>query len=103
MLLWHVPSLFYLPTYRQVPVVFFPGFALSVVAGAVVFTWLFNSSRGSVLAVALWHGTFNFVSASKASAGAVSAVVSVLVIVWAMLLVWLLGAAHLSRAEKQVR
>ena len=40
---------------------------IGVLAGAIVLTWLYNSSGGSVLAVVLWHASFNFVSASPTS------------------------------------
>jgi hypothetical protein len=30
------------------------GFLLGLLAGAIVFTWLYNSTDGSILMVALW-------------------------------------------------
>jgi hypothetical protein len=37
-----------------------------------------------VLAAALWHASFNFVTASPAAAGFTAAVTSMLVVVWAV-------------------
>lgn len=95
--LWHVPAFFYL---------FDPGiaigWAIGLFAGAIVFTWLFNSSGGSILIVALWHGCFNFMSSSDAGGGMLAAVVSTLVMVWAVLVIVLFKPAALSRAGKVV-
>ena len=44
-------------------------------------------SGGSVIAAALWHASFNFVTASPNAAGIVAAVTSSLVIAWALVIV----------------
>jgi uncharacterized protein len=81
---WHVPAFFYLPSYAAIGLSIVPGFFFGLFAGAVVLTWLYNRSRGSVLAAALWHASFNFVTASPAAAGFTAAVTSMLVVVWAV-------------------
>lgn len=101
-ILWHLPAFFYLPTYTQLGLANFPGFALGVLAGAILFTWLYNSTRGSILMVALWHGGFNFVSAPPGLPVAMSVTMSVLVMVWAVFVVLLVKPAALSTAGKQV-
>jgi membrane protease YdiL (CAAX protease family) len=73
-----------------------PGFFLGILAGAIVLTWLYNGSGGSILAVALWHASFNFVSASPQASGPVAAVTSTLVMVWAAVLLWRCDPATLT-------
>jgi len=77
--LWHLPQYFYL---------FDPaiaiGWLIGLFAGAIVFTWLLNSSNGSILIVAIWHGCFNFMTASNAGNGILAAVVSTVFMVWAV-------------------
>ena len=85
---WHVPAFFYLPSYAAFGLRVIPGFVVGIVAGAIVLTWLFNSSGGSVLAVILWHASFNWVTASPTASGLPAAIVSVLVIVWAVVVLW---------------
>lgn len=68
----------------------------------LLLTWLYNSSHGSVLAVVLWHASFNFVSASPNAGGFVAAVTSTLVMVWAVVIVWRYRAATLAAAPKHV-
>jgi len=101
--LWHVPAFFYLPSYAQLGVVVLPGFVLGVISGAIVLTWLYNSTRGSILMLILWHGIWNFLTAPPVSGGTAAAVTSTLVMVWAVLIVIVFKPTRLSRAAKQVR
>ncbi len=53
--------------------------------------------------VILFHGTFNFTTACTAcKAGLISAIISTLVMVWAVAVVVLFKPTNLSRAEKHV-
>jgi CAAX protease family protein len=81
---WHAPAFFYVPSFMALGVKVIPGFFLGILAGAIVLTWLYNSSGGSVLAVILWHASFNYVTASPNAAGLAAAVVSTGVIVFAI-------------------
>jgi membrane protease YdiL (CAAX protease family) len=89
--LWHLPQFFYLfePSIAI-------GWAIGLFAGAIVFTWLLNSTKGSILVVAVWHGCFNYVTASSAGNGVLAAVVSTIVMVWAVLVVLLYKPGNLS-------
>lgn len=96
-ILWHLPAFFYLPNYMSFGVML-PGFAIGVAAGSIVYTWLYNLTGGSILAAVLFHGSFNFVTASAAGAGVVAAVASTLIMVWAVLILigWRAGRWSLS-------
>jgi membrane protease YdiL (CAAX protease family) len=100
---WHLPAFFYVPSYVALGLRVLPAFFLGILAGAIVLTWLYNSSHGSVLAVVLWHASFNFVSASPNAGGFVAAVTSTLVMVWAVVIVWRYRAATLAATPKHVR
>jgi uncharacterized protein len=52
---WHLPLLLSDPTGQRPPLQFF----VWVVAQSVVFTWVYNGTRGSVLLVILMHGSAN--------------------------------------------
>jgi membrane protease YdiL (CAAX protease family) len=95
--LWHLPQFFYL---------FDPaiaiGWVIGLFAGAIVFTWLFNSSSGSILIVAIWHGCFNFITASNAGNGILAAVVSTVVMVWAVVVIVLFKPKDLSKQERDI-
>ena len=96
--LWHLPAFFYLYN----PAIAVP-FLLGLFAGAITLTWLYNSAAGSILIVAVWHGLFNYTTGcTECKAGVVSAILSTVVMVWAVLVVIIFRPANLSRAKKQV-
>jgi membrane protease YdiL (CAAX protease family) len=96
--LWHLPLFFYL--YDATIIV---GFLLGLLAGAIIFTWLYNSTGGSVLLVAVWHAAFNFVTGCLAcKTGVAAAVVSTVVMVWVVVIVVWFKPTGLSWQHKQV-
>jgi uncharacterized protein len=100
---WHLPAFFYLPSYAGMGLAIIPGFFLGILAGAIVLTWLYNSSGGSVLAAALWHGSFNFVTASPSAGGLTAAVTSTLVMVWAAIIAWRSDWSTLAKRRTAAR
>lgn len=93
--LWHLPMFFVVATYRAFGVGDYVGLVIGLSCGAIVLTWLYNRSGGSILLVALWHGLFNLVSGTQAATGVIAAVVSTLIMAQALLLVGLdLRARH---------
>jgi membrane protease YdiL (CAAX protease family) len=99
---WHVPAFFYLDTYVNLGLAVFPMFALGVLTGGIVLTWLYNTTGGSVLMVAIWHGVFDFLSASKASDGYIAALMSAVIMIWAVVIVIVYKPANLSRQQKHI-
>jgi len=96
--LWHLPLFFYSYDFFIVP-----GLLIGLLAGAVVFTWLYNSTGGNILLVAVWHGAFNFTTGCIAcKTGIAAAILSVLVVVWAVVAVSWCKPATLSCVDKQV-
>lgn len=88
-IIWHIPAFFYLPTYMKLGLGVLPFFAIGIVSGSVIYTWLFNNTKGSVFMVILFHGVFNFITASKAGEGIIAAVISTLIIISAVVLILL--------------
>lgn len=84
---WHLPTLFYLPSYVQHGLAALPGLVIGVTLGSIVLAWLVTGSGGSVLLAIVWHGVFNFVTAAPASDQAITAFVTTAVLVWAMIVV----------------
>lgn len=60
--LWHVPLFLTEQAPTQLDTSHIIGWILSLAAGSVVLTWLFNSSRGGLLGIVLFHTMFNLVS-----------------------------------------
>jgi membrane protease YdiL (CAAX protease family) len=84
---WHIPAFFITETYRQMPLAFIPLFVVSLTCGSVVLTWLYNRGRSSILLVAVWHGTYNWLSGSVGARGALAAIETTVVMVLAAILV----------------
>ncbi|MBC7250609.1 MAG: CPBP family intramembrane metalloprotease [Anaerolineae bacterium] len=94
--LWHLPIFFWAdnPMSKYPFVLWF----ISTVANAFVYTWLYNSTRGSVLAVALYHVLNNTYGVLIGSGSvAASCIVNVAV---AVILIGVFGQANLSRSER---
>jgi ABC-type sugar transport system permease subunit len=79
-----------------------PMLVISVVAAAIMFTWIYNSTRGSLLMVVLFHALFDMLSVSKAGGASAPAVMSAVVWILAVIVVIVFKPANLSRLDKQV-
>jgi hypothetical protein len=75
------------------------GFILGLFAGAIWMTFLFNYTHGSLLAVSLWHFTFNFVSMIGTEA-IVAGTMSTIIILVAIFIVIKYGKSNLSPFTK---
>ena len=80
--LWHLPQFFYLLDPSMAA-----GWLIGLFAGAVILTWLYNSSPDNILPVAIWHGCFNFMTASTAEVGLLPVALSAIVITWAVVVI----------------
>ncbi len=96
--IWHLPLFFYVYSFSILP-----GFLSGLLAGAIMLTWLYNSTGGSILMVALWHGAFNFTTACRSCKTSVTtAMMSVAVMIWALLLAIHYLQPKPRRVEKEV-
>jgi membrane protease YdiL (CAAX protease family) len=84
---WHLPQFLVIATYRDFAPFQYVGMFLGLACGAVVLTWLYNRSGGSILLVAIWHGLYNFVGATQAATGILAAVVSTLIMIQGVALI----------------
>ena len=84
---WHLPQFFVIATYRDSSPVQYVGMFVGLTCGAVILTWLYNRSGGSILLVAVWHGLYNLVSGTQAATGMLAAVVSTLVMIQGVVLI----------------
>lgn len=87
---WHLPLFAYRPGYAAMGLAGVAGWFFSIVAGAVLFTWLFNGSRGSLLACALFHGLTDVVFLCDYGSDNMMQYIGMLVTLWglAVLLIW---------------
>jgi uncharacterized protein len=100
---WHLPAFSFREGYVGLGAIGTVGFALGLAAGAIVLTALYNASRGSILAVALWHGSWNWIATSDGLQGAWVATMTTIIMVVALALLWQWGFRDLSpRARPEI-
>jgi len=71
------------------------GWYVSILLGAVIFTWLYNSARGSILIAAIFHGTADIVFTSP-SPGDLATIIGVLMTLWGIAIFFVCKPAALS-------
>jgi membrane protease YdiL (CAAX protease family) len=94
---WHIPSFFYRYDLQGVAYV---AFLLGLFSGTVWLTFLFNYTKGSILAVSLWHLTFNFVSMIGKDEIVLSTMMSIMVMLMATFVLMKYKLQNLSPYRK---
>ena len=75
---------------------------IGLMFGSVLLTWLYNSTKGSILMTAIWHGTFNlFTAAVGQAADSTAAIISMFVMIIVVMIVTIFKPANLSNTERQ--
>lgn len=101
--LWHLPAFFYKPTYVAMGLLAgIPLLLLSVAAASIIFTWLYNSTQGSLLMVVLFHAFYDLLLLSEASSLITVNLLNATPMIWAVLVLVIYKPANLSRSGKQV-
>jgi deazaflavin-dependent oxidoreductase (nitroreductase family) len=97
---WHVPSFWVIETYRNMGLAIIPMMGFGILSGAIVLTWLYIGSGGSIWIIALWHVALNFGSATIAGRGMAGIVVYNAMLLWAIVVVigWLLATEPKNRS-----
>ncbi len=98
---WHIPAFFYRPNYSHMGAAEIAGFFLSLLTGCIVLTWLYNSTGGSILLVALFHAMVEIVFISDNITPEIAAWEGMLFTVAAILIVLIARPVHLSRQFRQ--
>ncbi|HET9824300.1 MAG TPA: CPBP family intramembrane glutamic endopeptidase [Chitinophagaceae bacterium] len=95
---WHVPSFWYRYDLNLPSML---GLAMGIWAGSVWITFIYNFTRGSLLAVGVWHFTWDVVS-MIGKQGMIAAIMSIVIMILAVVVVIRYGTANLSPHPKVV-
>ena len=97
--LWHLPLFWSVPGYIGLNFLEIIMWYSRILAGSVVVTWLYNSTRGSILIAALFHASVSV--AFKSPQGETTMIIlHILLAIWALISVIIGGTADISRAGK---
>ena len=99
--IWHLPLFWFIPGYMKMGLGDFMGLSLSFFLGAVIFTWLYNSTKGSILIAAIFHGASD-IAFTTPSPGNLDVVIGILMTVLGIIILLTFKPATLSRSGKQV-
>lgn len=98
---WHLPLFLFIPGYMKMGLGDFMGLGLSFFLGAVIFTWLYNSTKGSILIAAIFHGASD-IAFTTPSPGQLDVVAGILMTVLGTVVLLTHSPAALSRSGKQI-
>jgi uncharacterized protein len=94
--LWHLPVFWCVDGFMKMGLGGAIGWYFSLFLGAVLMTWLYNSTQGSILILAVFHGTVNIVFNSPVS-GDFAMVMGMLMTLWGIAMLFLSRPAKASR------
>jgi uncharacterized protein len=98
---WHLPLFTFSEGLSRLGMGGTAGWLMSIVTGSILMTWFFNSSRGSVLAVAIFHGVLDIFMTSPVVPHIATAMGAVLTI-GTVALIPLFGPSHLARRRRTI-
>ncbi|PJZ24908.1 CPBP family intramembrane metalloprotease [Leptospira hartskeerlii] len=98
---WHIPLFFYRPGYIEMGFFGIIGWVMSLFTGAILLTWLFNSTRGSILIVAIFHGTIDIVFTSNSIDTIIMNITGFLLVVFAICILLFNDLKNLSQVDRQ--
>lgn len=98
---WHIPAFIYRPLYSQMNVAGIAGFFMSLLMGAVVLTWLYNSTKGSLFIAAIFHAMIELMFISANITVKMSSYLGTAITVAAILIIVIAKPRNLSLQPKQ--
>jgi putative NADH-flavin reductase/membrane protease YdiL (CAAX protease family) len=99
---WHLPAFFFRDTYIGLGMLGFPMFLIMIIFTTMVFTWLYNSTQGSIFIVITFHAVFNWLSVSEAGGQFATTIMSAPLILWALFITRRYGTENVAPVQKQV-
>jgi uncharacterized protein len=99
--LWHLPLFGFMPGFSRMGVAGLLGWYFSLLTGAIILTWLTNSTRGSIPIAAIFHGTMDIVFVSPAAPSITNAL-GALITIWGIAVLSIARPKYLSATGKVV-
>ncbi|MDJ1466473.1 CPBP family intramembrane glutamic endopeptidase [Xanthocytophaga flava] len=99
--IWHWPLFFYpLSGYYHMDIFGIAGWLFSLLLGSILFAWLFNSSGGSVLTCAIFHGMMDIMFISAFPNTHLASYNGMLITILGFVVINRFSAQNLSRKER---
>lgn len=99
--LWHLPLFFYRPDYTTMGAAGIFGWVFSLLTGSILLTWLYNSSRASILICAVFHSTIDIAFTGDIADKNVINYMGFLITVWGILTILIFKPKNLAINDKE--
>jgi membrane protease YdiL (CAAX protease family) len=97
---WHIPLFFYKPGFISMSIAGIFGWIFSLLTGSILLTWLYNSSRASILVCAVFHSTVNMAFTADFGDNNYVNYMGFLITVWAILTIIVFKPKKLATYER---
>lgn len=97
---WHWPLFLYRPGYTSMDIAGAAGWFLSLLTGSVLLTWLYNSSRASILVCAIFHSTIDIAFTADFADKNIVNYMGMLIMIWGILTIVIFKPRNLSKRER---
>jgi uncharacterized protein len=98
--LWHIPLFFYRPGYVNMGFGGIMGWVFSLLTGSILLTWLYNSSKASLLICAVFHATIDVAFTADLANPNVINYMGFLITVWGILTILIFKPKNLATVER---
>ena len=99
--LWHLPLFLYRPTYMTMGFAGIIGWVFSLLTGSILLTWLYNSSRASILICAVFHSTIDIAFTADIANINVINYMGFLITVWGILTIYIFKPKNLAANDRE--
>lgn len=99
--LWHLPLFLYRPGYTGMDAGSIIGWFFSLLTGSILLSWLYNSSRASILVCAIFHSTIDIALTGNFSDSSAMNTMGSIITIWGILTVIQFKPRNLSLHTKE--
>ncbi|MEP7233784.1 MAG: type II CAAX endopeptidase family protein [Ignavibacteriota bacterium] len=99
--LWHLPLFLYRTGYTTMDIAGISGWIISLLTGSILLTWLFNSTRASILICAVFHSTVDIAFTTDLADKDVISYMGILITVLGILVVIIFKPKNLAPIERE--
>ena len=98
---WHIPLFFYRPGFTSLGFAGIFGWIFSLLTGSILLTWLYNSSRASILICAIFHTTIDIAFTADLADKNIVNYMGVLITIWGILTIVIFKSKNLGFTERE--
>ena len=99
--LWHSPLFFYRPGYTTMDWTGILGWVFSLLTGSILLTWLYNSSRASILICAVFHSTIDIAFTADIGDKNIMNYMGFLITLWGILTIIIFNPKNLAANDRE--